>query len=94
MRVVAGLERQKSTRDIFDGAGGEPESRPMPPVLSESAERKKKNNKKEMTSAMVDRSIIHKKRGCLVYIYIYFLPNMANLSKMLIFSSLACCIQN
>lgn len=33
MRVVEGLERQKSTRDMFAGAGGEPASRPIPPVL-------------------------------------------------------------
>ena len=33
MRVVEGLERQKSTRDMLAGAGGEPASRPIPPVL-------------------------------------------------------------
>lgn len=33
MSVVEGLERQKSIKDILAGAGGDPASRPMPPVL-------------------------------------------------------------
>lgn len=34
IRVVEGLERQKSTKDMLAGAGGEPASRPIPPVLT------------------------------------------------------------
>lgn len=50
MRVVEGLERQKSTRDMLAGAGGEPASRPIPPVLeSTSKQLQRATNKISVT---------------------------------------------
>lgn len=53
MRVVAGLDRQKSMSDSVAGAGGEPASRPMPPVLSQG----NKNKTAMSTKVKIDQGM-------------------------------------